>query len=128
MSDQNKPVECQNCDWKGTEDQVEELQDVSERVGPGETMPVGECPKCGAVAHYMDESDPKTPSPALLEAISDLEAILEDMPEVEPDAEDYDDMEGASSVGIDVGRYETGQAIKPVLTKLRALAGFPTSA
>lgn len=49
-------VQCQNCDWSGDENECAELPEehILERVGPGETMPVGECPQCGAVCHYLD--------------------------------------------------------------------------
>lgn len=49
-------VRCQNCDWTGDENECAELPEDSilERVGPGETMPVGECPQCDAVCHYLD--------------------------------------------------------------------------
>lgn len=45
-------VECQNCEWTGDESEVNEIEDFHQRVNPGEVCPVGECPKCGALAHY----------------------------------------------------------------------------
>ena len=46
-------VSCGNCDWTGTEDDCNEIEHLSERVGAGETMPAGECPECGALAHLI---------------------------------------------------------------------------
>ena len=49
-------VRCQNCAWEGNEETCEEIKHVFERVAPGEPMPVGECPKCGALCHYVEPS------------------------------------------------------------------------
>lgn len=43
--------ECQNCGKEWAENELHELLDVTERVAPGELMPAGECPDCGAVCH-----------------------------------------------------------------------------
>lgn len=50
-----RKVACADCDWTGAEEECNPLQNISERVGPGEIMPAGECPECGAVAHLIDE-------------------------------------------------------------------------
>lgn len=43
---------CQNCGAvRDAEELVRPIPDVEERVAPGETMPYGECPDCGAVCH-----------------------------------------------------------------------------
>ena len=44
-------VQCQNCDWRGPNDECEPIHDIFERVGVGELMPAGECPRCGALCH-----------------------------------------------------------------------------
>ena len=41
---------CQNCGWEGDCNDVEPIEDVWERVQPGDVMPVGDCPKCGHAA------------------------------------------------------------------------------
>lgn len=46
--------ECQNCGERWHE---EDLNPVKERVAPGEPMPAGECPDCGAVCHEVDDED-----------------------------------------------------------------------
>ena len=48
---------CANCDWHGPESELKELQDVFERVSPGDVMPAGECPECGASAFVENEHD-----------------------------------------------------------------------
>ncbi len=42
---------CQNCDWEGDPSKTKPVKDLEERVAPGEILPVGECPRCGAVCH-----------------------------------------------------------------------------
>jgi len=46
---------CQNCDWTGPDSDLREIQDIFQRVGPGEPMPSGECPKCGALCQPETE-------------------------------------------------------------------------
>ena len=46
-----KICECQNCSWYGLETELQPIKDLAERVEQGETVPAGECPKCGALAH-----------------------------------------------------------------------------
>ena len=56
----NRPVECDNCDWTGTDENIKPwyyCDDIAERLSPGGTIPAGECPKCGAFAYYTDEPD-----------------------------------------------------------------------
>lgn len=43
--------QCQNCDWEGDDGDCREIQNLSERVEPGEIMPSGECPECGALCY-----------------------------------------------------------------------------
>jgi hypothetical protein len=45
------PVECDNCDWEGTLEQLGIIKDAHERLDPGCPMPAGECPECGALAY-----------------------------------------------------------------------------
>jgi hypothetical protein len=42
---------CQNCDARWTEDDLLPITNIEERVLPGEIMPSGECPGCGALCH-----------------------------------------------------------------------------
>lgn len=42
---------CQNCESRWAEEELNEVKDLAERVAPGELVPAGECPECGAVCH-----------------------------------------------------------------------------
>ena len=63
-------VYCQNCDWHGDDAKCLPVVRVFERVLPGEVMPYGECPECGAVCHDA-EAGAKTAGVELLEALKD---------------------------------------------------------
>jgi hypothetical protein len=43
--------QCQNCQWEGRENWMNPIKDLHQRVAPGEPMPAGECPKCGALCY-----------------------------------------------------------------------------
>jgi len=46
--------QCQNCDRLFKEDElINPIPDLEQRVAPGEIMPSGECPACGAVCHTV---------------------------------------------------------------------------
>lgn len=47
-------VECADCEWEGRESQTAPIKDIFQRVEPGEPMPAGECPDCGALAILSD--------------------------------------------------------------------------
>ena len=56
--------ECQNCKFMGREEElINPIPDLYQRVGPGEPMPSGECPACGAVCHPTKN---KFPAPVRL--------------------------------------------------------------
>ena len=62
---QDKPaIECGNCDWTGTIEDVEvsvkSIPHLFERTMPGEIMPAGECPECGALAHDIAQEERST--------------------------------------------------------------------
>ena len=50
------PCACENCNWTGPEAALDPIneQGIFERVSPGEIMPYGCCPKCGALAHAVE--------------------------------------------------------------------------
>lgn len=51
--------ECQSCGFMGREEElVNPIPDLEQRVGPGEAMPSGECPACGAVCHPTKRNFP----------------------------------------------------------------------
>ena len=51
---------CANCDWTGDESELgctlAETPDLKLRLDAGETVPVGECPKCGSFAYLVTEN------------------------------------------------------------------------
>lgn len=56
MLDQISLTQCQGCAAIRRADNLHVIDPVSlpERVAPGEVMPAGECPDCGAVAHVVE--------------------------------------------------------------------------
>lgn len=43
---------CQNCEWLGIPViGLEAIPDLTQRISPGEAVPSGECPECGALCH-----------------------------------------------------------------------------
>ncbi len=50
-------AKCQNCDWTGPADLCGPLKNAHERVQPGDVMPAGECPLCGASAMIVEHDD-----------------------------------------------------------------------
>ena len=59
----DRPVTCQERGWKGTVRHTEPIapRHLPERVLPGDVMPAGECPECGANAML----DPDSTKPTL---------------------------------------------------------------
>lgn len=45
---------CDNCQANLRRDQLHTIENLHSRVAPGEIMPAGQCPWCGAVAHLAD--------------------------------------------------------------------------
>ena len=56
-------LKCHNCGWKGPREklraQLEQVPDLLQRVAPGEPMPYGECPECGALCHETEKITPE---------------------------------------------------------------------
>lgn len=50
--------QCDECHWTGELDDVAAIDDVEERVAPGELHPAGQCPECGALISVNDEDVP----------------------------------------------------------------------
>lgn len=47
-------AKCQNCGFICPEFDLKPIKNLYQRVAPGEDMPAGECPKCGALAHLIE--------------------------------------------------------------------------
>jgi hypothetical protein len=52
---------CQDCDWRGPDEDLREIKDLHQRVEPGEPMPSGECPACGALCQPTDDDGTTKP-------------------------------------------------------------------
>jgi hypothetical protein len=46
--------ECDNCGWVGPDNEMNEIQDLAQRVDPGGVVPSGECPKCGCLCYPQE--------------------------------------------------------------------------
>lgn len=55
---------CDNCDWTGPDDDLNDVKDLLERVDPGGEMPAGECPQCGDLAYLDTPREGGVPLPA----------------------------------------------------------------
>lgn len=45
--------QCQNCDTVWLDDELDEIQDMRERVSAGEIVPSGQCPECHCLCHRL---------------------------------------------------------------------------
>lgn len=49
---EKKKYNCGNCEFGTNNDsRLRPIKDIFQRVAPGEPMPAGECPNCGALVH-----------------------------------------------------------------------------
>ncbi|SRR6266700_33880 len=46
--------QCANCGRRWSESYLTEVKNLHQRVSPGEIMPSGECPVCGALCHPIE--------------------------------------------------------------------------
>ena len=85
---------CANCDWTGTQSQTELIADFWSRVEPGETIPHGDCPECGAFCYAVnDEPAPAqlpAPSPDAMALIAVLARMSTPFDKLPPDASESD--------------------------------------
>jgi hypothetical protein len=47
--------QCQNCGKLVDDEELKPIRRIFERVLPGEPMPSGECPECGALCQEVDD-------------------------------------------------------------------------
>lgn len=47
----NKLCVCANCEWVGRASRTNEICSAEQRLDPGSTVPVGECPNCFALVY-----------------------------------------------------------------------------
>ncbi len=55
MSGREEKSKCQDCGKVSTEQELQPISDIFGRVDPGELMPSGECPDCGALCQHVDD-------------------------------------------------------------------------
>jgi len=48
---------CDNCSSEWTKDDLDVVDNIEDRVMPGEPMPAGQCPKCGSVLSWCLRQD-----------------------------------------------------------------------
>jgi Zn finger protein HypA/HybF involved in hydrogenase expression len=46
--------ECANCGKRFRQEDLAPIDDIFQRVSPGEIMPAGQCPNCGALASLIE--------------------------------------------------------------------------
>lgn len=55
---------CSNCNFVSFNlEGLPPIKDLLQRVAPGEPMPAGECPTCGALVHIDEDSGPENVDP-----------------------------------------------------------------
>lgn len=86
-SPDDKTYICSNCEkkWKGIQ-HLDPIEDLRQRIDPGEPYPAGQCPDCGCLVH-VDEPNwkqvvedilgQKTILPTLLNINSELDGLIE---------------------------------------------------
>ena len=68
---------CQNCCQTWRDDQLAEItHGIWERVSPGELMPSGECPECGALCHPIKNALTEQPEPVIFVEGGLVQAVL----------------------------------------------------
>lgn len=44
---------CDCCDWHGDASDLDQVENLEERLDPGGVVPAGQCPACAALAYLM---------------------------------------------------------------------------
>lgn len=57
-------AKCDSCGETFTEDYLDPIADIGDRLDPGGTVPAGQCPECGALC-YLDDMNARDVSLAL---------------------------------------------------------------
>ena len=50
--------QCEECEWKGSMQQLASIANLEERILPGELHAAGQCPECGALCGVDDNDVP----------------------------------------------------------------------
>ncbi len=75
----DKAIECPDCSFRCSVDHLDVLDRAWERVQPGDTMPDGQCPECGAACYVEDEPEPVIFVDAKADAARAMLAALGDL-------------------------------------------------
>jgi len=59
ITPETKHASCDNCEWRGSTDDLDMITDAEQRLEPGYITPAGQCPECGALAYLTDKTAPK---------------------------------------------------------------------
>ncbi len=55
LLEDDRAVECGDCQWHGAAADLDPIADAQERLYPGEIVPAGQCPSCGTLAYLVEE-------------------------------------------------------------------------
>lgn len=59
--DEKTKLKCENCEWAGGPDDLDEICDVQERISAGEVVPAGQCPNCQGLVYVPERrAEPST--------------------------------------------------------------------
>lgn len=50
-------IQCADCNWQGSSWDAEYIEDIYDRVSPGDVMPWGQCPDCGSLIAFEKQGD-----------------------------------------------------------------------
>lgn len=59
QADSGVPCTCDACGETSVSDDLDMVTDFEERVSPGFLCPAGQCPHCGSLAYYAEDSIPQ---------------------------------------------------------------------
>ena len=113
--------QCDNCEWTGKIEEMDECRDVWSRVEPGDRMGFGDCPECGAFCFPEEEAKPAPVSTNSKEVIEDLlGAVSALLTQVEQMQGMFDDSDGKIQEALEAGydaRDTARKAIYPAVNR-----------
>lgn len=69
---EDSPCHCADCQWTGPASNLDAINDPSERLMAGETVPAGECPQCGCCAYLDSDLDQERTTQAKADAAAKM--------------------------------------------------------
>jgi hypothetical protein len=66
---------CQDCNWRGPDTELREIKDLYQRVEPGEPMPSGACPECGALCQPTEDDGTTKPVRVRVACTADVQEV-----------------------------------------------------